>query len=96
MTTRLSRRERRGWDVAALEAVIASGPDAILIAPTDVDALQTPLQTAVDAGIVVVLVDTTLSDPSLAVSQIASDCTSSGSTPARPRSSSCARDSCRP
>lgn len=59
--------------VPVLEAVIASGPDAILIAPTDVDALQAPLETAVDAGIVVVLVDTTLSDPSLAVSQIASD-----------------------
>lgn len=59
--------------IPVLEAVIASGPDAILIAPTDVDALQAPLQAAVDAGIVVVLVDTTLSDPSLAVSQIASD-----------------------
>lgn len=59
--------------IPVLEAVIASGPDAILIAPTDVDALQAPLQAAVDAGIEVVLVDTTLSDPSLAVSQIASD-----------------------
>jgi ribose transport system substrate-binding protein len=59
--------------IPVLEAVIASGPDAILIAPTDVDALQAPLQAAVDAGIVVVLVDTTLSDPSIAVSQIGSD-----------------------
>lgn len=59
--------------IPVLEAVIASGPDAILIAPTDVDALQGPLEEAVDAGIVVVLVDTTLSDPSIAVSQIGSD-----------------------
>jgi len=59
--------------IPVLEAVIASGPDAILIAPTDVDALQAPLQAAVDAGIEIVLVDTTLSDPSIAVSQIGSD-----------------------
>ncbi len=59
--------------IPVLESVIASGPDAILIAPTDVDALQAPLQTAADAGIKIVLVDTTLSDPSLAVSQIGSD-----------------------
>jgi len=56
-----------------LEAVIAEGPDAILIAPTDTQALQAPIQAAVDAGIVVVLVDTTLDDPSVAVSAIASD-----------------------
>ena len=56
-----------------LEAVIASQPDAILIAPTDVTAMQAPIQQAVDAGITVVLVDTTLDDPSIAVSAIASD-----------------------
>lgn len=59
--------------IPVLEAVIASQPDAILIAPTDGQALLAPLQEAVDAGITVVLVDTTLEDPSLAVSQIASD-----------------------
>jgi ribose transport system substrate-binding protein len=56
-----------------LEAVIASQPDAILIAPTDTTAMQAPIQQAVDAGITVVLVDTTLDDPSVAVSAIASD-----------------------
>lgn len=56
-----------------LEAVIASQPDAILIAPTDTTAMQAPIQQAVDAGITVVLVDTTLDDPSIAVSAIASD-----------------------
>ncbi|HSK98558.1 MAG TPA: substrate-binding domain-containing protein, partial [Euzebyales bacterium] len=61
-----------------LEAVIASQPDAILIAPTDVTAMQAPIQQAVDAGITVVLVDTTLDDPSIAVSAIASDNTEGG------------------
>lgn len=56
-----------------LEAVIASQPDAILIAPTDTTAMQAPIQQAVDAGITVVLVDTTLDDPSIAASAIASD-----------------------
>jgi ribose transport system substrate-binding protein len=56
-----------------LEAVIASNPDAILIAPTDTTAMQAPIEQAVEAGITVVLVDTTLDDPSIAVSAIASD-----------------------
>jgi ribose transport system substrate-binding protein len=59
--------------IPILEAVVAEGPDAILIAPTDTQALQAPIQAAVDAGITVVLVDTTLDDPSIAVSAIASD-----------------------
>jgi ribose transport system substrate-binding protein len=59
--------------IPILEAVIAEGPDAILIAPTDTQALPAPIQAAVDAGITVVLVDTTLDDPSIAVSAIASD-----------------------
>jgi ribose transport system substrate-binding protein len=59
--------------IPILEAVIAEGPDAILIAPTDTQALQAPIEAAVDAGITVVLVDTTLEDPSVAVSAIASD-----------------------
>jgi ribose transport system substrate-binding protein len=56
-----------------LTSAIAAGPDAIMIAPTDVTAMQQPLQQAADAGIKVVLVDTTVSDPSMAVSQISSD-----------------------
>src|SRR4029079_2333026 len=56
-----------------LDSVVAAKPDAILIAPTDVTAMQTPLQAAVAAGIKVVLVDTTTEDPSYAVSTIASD-----------------------
>src|SRR5450756_423226 len=50
-----------------IESVTASHPDAIMIAPDDVS-----------AGIKVVLVDTTLTDPSGAVSQISSDNTAGG------------------
>lgn len=56
-----------------VDAIVGSKPDALLIAPTDVTAMQAPIQAAADAGIKVVLVDTTLEDPSMAVSQIASD-----------------------
>ncbi len=56
-----------------LDAAVASKPDAILIAPTDVKAMQAPLASAAAAGIKIVLVDTTVNDPSFAVSQVASD-----------------------
>ncbi len=56
-----------------VDSVVASRPSAILIAPTDVAAMQAPLAAAADAGIKVVLVDTTLEDPSIAVSAISSD-----------------------
>ena len=56
-----------------LDSIVASRPDALLVAPTDVQALQAPLEQAAAAGIKVVLVDTTTTDPSFAVSAIASD-----------------------
>jgi ribose transport system substrate-binding protein len=56
-----------------VDSVVARKPAALLIAPTDVTAMQAPLKAAADAGIKVVLVDTTLDDPSFAVSQVASD-----------------------
>ena len=56
-----------------IESVTAAHPDAILIAPDDVSASQTPVDQAISQGIKVVLVDTTLSNPSGAVSQISSD-----------------------
>jgi len=65
------------WDATiqtpVLNSVVASKPDAILIAPNDTSALQKPIEAAVAAGIKVVLVDTTIGDPSKAVSEIASD-----------------------
>jgi ribose transport system substrate-binding protein len=56
-----------------IESVTAAKPNAILIAPDDVSASRPPIAQAMAAGIKVVLVDTTLSDPSGAVSQISSD-----------------------
>jgi ribose transport system substrate-binding protein len=56
-----------------LDSVTATKPDAILIAPTDVTAMQQPLQAAAAAGTKVILVDTTTKDPSYAASAIASD-----------------------
>jgi len=56
-----------------LDSVIASKPDAILIAPNDVNAMQRPLEAAKKAGVEVVLVDTTVKDPKFAVSEISSD-----------------------
>jgi ribose transport system substrate-binding protein len=61
-----------------IESVTAAKPDAILIAPDDVSASRPPIAQAMSAGIKVVLVDTTLSDPSGAVSQISSDNTAGG------------------
>ncbi len=55
-----------------LDSVMAGKPDALLIAPTDVTAMQTPLQVAAQKT-KVVLVDTTVKDPSFATSAIASD-----------------------
>ena len=56
-----------------VNAVTAKKPDAILIAPTDAKAMYAPIKQAADAGIKIVLVDTTLEQPDIAVSQIASD-----------------------
>lgn len=56
-----------------LDSVTANKPDAIVIAPTDITAMQTPLEVAAHNGSKVVLVDTTTKDPSYAASAIASD-----------------------
>ncbi|GAA3391282.1 ABC transporter substrate-binding protein [Cryptosporangium minutisporangium] len=56
-----------------VDSVVSAKPDALLVAPTDVTAMQTSLNQAKAAGIKVVLVDTTVDDPSVAVSAIASD-----------------------
>jgi ribose transport system substrate-binding protein len=62
-----------------VDAVAAKSPDAILIAPTDTKALLAPI-TAASQNSKIVLVDTTLEDPSMAVSQIASDNLEGGKT----------------
>lgn len=56
-----------------LDSVVASKPDAILIAPNDVNAMQKPLEDAAKKGIKIVLVDTTVKNPKFAVSEISSN-----------------------
>jgi ribose transport system substrate-binding protein len=56
-----------------VNAVAAKKPDAVLVAPTDTKAMFAPIKQLADSGSKVVLVDTTLEQPDLAVSQIASD-----------------------
>src|SRR3954451_2800868 len=56
-----------------VNAVAAKKPDAVLIAPTDTKALYAPIKQLAAGGTKVVLVDTSLEDSSMAVSQIASD-----------------------
>lgn len=59
--------------VPIVNAVAASRPDAIIIAPTDDTALYPPLKSAVDQGTKLVLVDTNLKDTTLAAGHIGSD-----------------------
>jgi ribose transport system substrate-binding protein len=61
-----------------LDSVVAANPSAIIIAPTDAEAMRRPIQEAIDKGIKVVLVDTTLTDTSGTVAQISSDNTEGG------------------
>jgi ribose transport system substrate-binding protein len=59
--------------IPIVNAVAAKKPDAVLIAPTDTKALFAPITQLSDGGSKVVLVDTTLDQPGMAVSQISSD-----------------------
>ncbi len=73
----LSVQGPQKWDptlqTPVLTAVVASKPDGILIAPNDVSAMQRPLEEASAAGIKIGLVDTTVNDPSFAVTSVSSD-----------------------
>jgi ribose transport system substrate-binding protein len=65
------------FDAAAqqpiLSSVVAQGPQAILIAPTDKTALFQPMRQAKSAGSNLITVDTRLDDPADLSSQISSD-----------------------
>lgn len=65
------------WDPAVqteiVNAIISTTPDALIIAPNDRTAMLPPLQTAADAGINIVVVDTGLDENTFTVSHIASD-----------------------
>jgi ribose transport system substrate-binding protein len=56
-----------------VNAVLANNPSALLIAPTDAQAIVSPLLRAKQAGIKVDLVDTTLSQPSIAATSVSID-----------------------
>jgi ribose transport system substrate-binding protein len=75
------------WDapeqISVLNSVVAARPDAIMIAPVDDTALQAPLEQAKAQGIKIVLVDTTLRNPGLAVAQVTTDDQAAGQTAAR-------------
>jgi ribose transport system substrate-binding protein len=66
-----------------VNAVAAKKPDAVLIAPTDTKALYAPIKQLADNGTKIVLVDTTLEQPDMAVSEIASDNEAGGAEAAR-------------
>jgi len=61
-----------------LNAVAASKPDALIVAPTDTKALNPELTRIANEGVKVVFVDTTTTAPSVAVSHITSDNTGGG------------------
>jgi ribose transport system substrate-binding protein len=65
-----------------VNAVVAASPTALLIAPTNSKALLGPVSAAIDAGIKVVLVDTTLDDTSKVLSAIATDNAAGGAAAA--------------
>ncbi|HEY0806256.1 MAG TPA: ABC transporter substrate-binding protein, partial [Pseudonocardiaceae bacterium] len=61
-----------------LNALAASKPDALIVAPTDTKALNPELTRIANEGVKVVFVDTTTTNPSVAVSHITSDNTGGG------------------
>lgn len=66
-----------------VNAVAAAKPDALLIAPTDAAAMFAPIKQVADEGAKIVLVDTTLEQDDVAVSQVATDNREGGKEAAR-------------
>jgi ribose transport system substrate-binding protein len=56
-----------------VDSIVASHPDVLVISPDDSVAMQIPIQAAAEAGIKVVLVNNTVTDPSFAVSSVLSN-----------------------
>jgi ribose transport system substrate-binding protein len=73
VSTQIPQQFEAAVQTPIVNAMVATAPAALLIAPTDAQALVPPLTKAVNAGIPVGLVDTTLGDPSLAFTSIATD-----------------------
>jgi ribose transport system substrate-binding protein len=64
--------------IPIVNAAVAKQPDAIIVAATDAEALQAPLEQAADRGIEVVTFDTTTVDPTFAVTHVSSDIVGAG------------------
>jgi ribose transport system substrate-binding protein len=73
VSTQIPQQFEAAVQTPIVNAMVATAPVAMLIAPTDAQALVPPLLKAVNAGIPVGLVDTTLTDQSLAFTSIATD-----------------------
>jgi ribose transport system substrate-binding protein len=59
--------------IPILNAVAARKPSAMIVSPTDTQALIAPMQGLVSQGIKLVTVDTTVNDPTVTVSRVLSD-----------------------
>ena len=64
--------------IPIVNAAVARKPDALIVAATDAEALQAPLEQASGRGIKVVTFDTTTEDPSFAVTHVSSDVVEAG------------------
>lgn len=64
--------------IPIVNAAVARHPDALIVAATDAEALQAPLEQAAKRGIKVVTFDTTVADPSFAVTHVSSDVVEAG------------------
>lgn len=69
--------------ISILNAAIATQPDAIIVSPVDPNALQGALERAREAGIQIILYDTTTRDPSVAATMVSGDIVELGRTAAR-------------
>jgi ribose transport system substrate-binding protein len=64
--------------IPIVNAAVARRPDALIVAATDAEALQAPLEQAAGRGVKVVTFDTTTEDPSFAVTHVSSDVVEAG------------------
>ena len=64
--------------IPIVNAAVARRPDGLIVAATDAEALQAPLEQAAGRGIKVVTFDTTTTDPSFAVTHVSSDIVEAG------------------
>jgi ribose transport system substrate-binding protein len=64
--------------IPIVNAAVARRPGALIVAATDAEALQAPLEQAAERGVKVVTFDTTTEDPSFAVTHVSSDVVEAG------------------